>query len=85
MQANPADAATLTAGDSSSRSRGRSPQELFEKPLGRIPGLPRFMIEETLELAAGVCFAVALHAHWRARQTEENASTAAGKHCAPAT
>ena len=44
--------------------------EVFEKPLGRIPGLPRFMVEETLELVAGVCFAVALHAHWRLRQAE---------------
>jgi hypothetical protein len=56
--------------------------ELFEKPLGRIPGLPRFMVEETLELVAGVCFAVALHAHWRLRQEKEKASSAAGKRCA---
>jgi hypothetical protein len=39
--------------------------EVFEKPLGRIPGLPRFMVEEVLELVAGICFAVALYAHWR--------------------
>jgi hypothetical protein len=44
--------------------------EAFEKPLGRIPGLPRFMVEEMLELVAGVCFAVALYAHWRLRGTE---------------
>jgi len=56
--------------------------ELFEKPLGRIPGLPRFMVEEALELVAGVCFVVALHAHWRLRQAEENASPDAGKGCA---
>lgn len=56
--------------------------ELFEKPLGRIPGLPRFMMEETLELVAGVCFAVALHAHWRLRQAEEKAFPAARKRCA---
>jgi len=59
--------------------------ELFEKPLGRIPGLPRFMIEETLELVAAVCFAVALHAHWRLRQAEEDAFPGAGKRCARST
>jgi hypothetical protein len=41
--------------------------ELFEKPLGRVPRLPRFMVEETLELVAGVCFVVALYADWRNR------------------
>jgi len=46
--------------------------ELFEKPLGRIPGLPRFMVEETLELLAGNCFAVALYADWRLKQAEQN-------------
>jgi hypothetical protein len=45
--------------------------EAFEKPLGRIPGLPRFMVEEVLELVAGICFAVALHAHWRLRRADE--------------
>ena len=59
--------------------------ELFEKPLGRIPGLPRFMVEEALELLAGVCFAVALHAHWRLRRAEEKVSSAGGKRCAPPT
>jgi hypothetical protein len=47
--------------------------ETFEKPLGRIPRLPRFMVEEVLELVAGICFAVALYAHWRLRRTEEKA------------
>ena len=56
--------------------------ELFEKPLSRIPGLPRFMVEEALELVAGVCFAVALHAHWRLRRAEEKVSPAGGKRCA---
>ena len=44
--------------------------EAFEKPLGRIPGLPRYMAEEVLELVAGICFAVALYAHWRRGRTE---------------
>lgn len=47
--------------------------EAFEKPLGRIPGMPRYMAEEVLELVAGICFAVALYAHSR-RHTEENAA-----------
>jgi hypothetical protein len=47
--------------------------EAFEKPLGRIPRLPRFMVEEVLELVAAICFAVALYAHWRLRRTEEKA------------
>ena len=45
--------------------------QALEKPLGHVPGLPRFMAEEVLELVAGVCFAVALYAHWRLRRTEE--------------
>jgi hypothetical protein len=36
--------------------------EVFERPLGRVPGLPRLVLEETLELAAAICFAVGLAA-----------------------
>jgi hypothetical protein len=57
--------------------------EAFEKPLGRIPRLPRYMAEEVLELIAGVCFAVALYAHWRLRRTEEKALPSAEERCAP--
>ena len=45
--------------------------EVFEKPLGRVPGLPRYMLEEVLELIASICFGVALSARWRFRQAEE--------------
>lgn len=37
--------------------------EVFERQLGRIPGVPHYFIEETLELVAAVCFGVALYAH----------------------
>lgn len=57
--------------------------ELFEKPLGRIPGLPRYMLEETLELAAAICFGVALYAHWRLRRAEEKEHPGAERRCAP--
>ena len=49
--------------------------ELFEKPLGRIPGLPRYMLEETLELVAAICFGVALYGHWRLRRTSTGAAS----------
>jgi hypothetical protein len=45
--------------------------EAFEKPLGHIPRLPRFMVEEVLELVAGICSAVALYGHWRLRRAEQ--------------
>lgn len=56
--------------------------EIFERPLGRIPGLPRYMVEELLELVAGVCFAVALYAHRRLRQAEEKVRPGAEGRCA---
>ena len=55
--------------------------ELFEKPLGRIPGLPRYMVEEVLELVAAICFTVALYA--RSRRAEEKALSSAESRCAP--
>jgi hypothetical protein len=45
--------------------------EVLEKPLGRVPGLPRYMAEEVLELVAGLCFAVGLYARWRLLRVEE--------------
>jgi hypothetical protein len=57
--------------------------ELFEKPLGRIPGLPRYMLEETLELVAAICFGVALYAHWRLQRAEEKVRPGAEERCAP--
>jgi hypothetical protein len=56
--------------------------EAFEKPLGHIPRLPRFMVEEVLELVAAICFAVALYAH-RLRRTEEETLPSAEERCAP--
>jgi len=50
--------------------------EVFEKPLGRVPGLPRYMLEEVLELIASICFGVALCAQWRLRRVEEKARRA---------
>jgi hypothetical protein len=47
--------------------------EIFEKPLGHIPRMPRYMAEETLELLAGICFAVALYARVRRLRSESNA------------
>jgi hypothetical protein len=40
--------------------------EVFERPLGRIPGLPRYLLEEALELIAGVWLGAAMLAHARA-------------------
>ena len=54
--------------------------ELFEKPLGRIPGLPRYMVEEVLELVAAICFTVALYARGR---REEKALSSPESRCAP--
>ena len=34
--------------------------EVFERPLGRIPGLPRYVLEELLELVAAICLCVGL-------------------------
>jgi hypothetical protein len=39
--------------------------EAFEKPLGRIPGLPKYFLEETFELIAGMWLSVGTYAHWR--------------------
>jgi hypothetical protein len=37
--------------------------EIFERPLGHVPGVPHFFVEETLELVAsiGICVAAAAH------------------------
>ena len=40
--------------------------EVFEGPLGRIPGVPRYLLEETFELIAGVWLGAAMYAHARA-------------------
>jgi hypothetical protein len=40
--------------------------EAFERPLGRIPGFPRYIIEEAFELIAAIFLSVALYAHARA-------------------
>ena len=37
--------------------------ELFERPLGRVPGVPHFFLEETLELVASIGIVVAAAAH----------------------
>jgi hypothetical protein len=42
--------------------------ELFERPLGRVPGLPRYMLEEVLELVAGLWLGAGL----LARERESN-------------
>jgi hypothetical protein len=42
--------------------------EVFERQLGRVPGVPRYFLEETLELIAAVCFGVALYARLAGRQ-----------------
>lgn len=55
--------------------------ELFEKPLGRVPGLPRYMVEEVLELVAAICFGVALYAQWRLRQSEVKARPGEEERC----
>jgi hypothetical protein len=39
--------------------------ETFERELGSAPSLPRYMLEESLELVSAIIFAVAVHAHWR--------------------
>ena len=57
--------------------------EIFEKPLGRVPGLPQYMAEEVLELVAAICFGVASYAYWRLRQADEKASPDAEGRCAP--
>jgi len=56
--------------------------EVFEKPLGRVPGVPRYMVEEVLELIASICFAVALCAQWRFRRAEEKARRFEEERCA---
>jgi hypothetical protein len=40
--------------------------QIFERPLGRVPGLPRYFLEESLELIAGIWFLVAATARLRA-------------------
>jgi len=57
--------------------------EVFEKPLGRVPGVPRYMLEEVLELIASICFGVALCAQWRVRRAEEKARRFEEERCAP--
>ena len=57
--------------------------EVFEKPLGRVPGVPRYMLEEVLELIASICFAVALYAQRRLRRAEEKARRFEEERCAP--
>ena len=47
--------------------------ETFERSLERTPGLPRYVVEEVLELAVAICFAIAFYAHWRLRRSEEKA------------
>ena len=37
--------------------------EIFERPLGRVPGVPHFFLEETLELVASIGIVVAAAAH----------------------
>jgi hypothetical protein len=46
--------------------------ELFERQLGRIPGLPRYLLEEALELVAAVCLSVALYARVRRARWRRN-------------
>jgi hypothetical protein len=58
--------------------------EVFEKPLGRVPGLPPYMLEEAFELIASICFGVALSAQWRLRRADEKARPDAESRCAPA-
>jgi hypothetical protein len=57
--------------------------EVFEKPLGRVRGLPPYMLEEVLELIASICFGVALCAQWRLRRAEEKARPGSETRCAP--
>jgi hypothetical protein len=37
--------------------------QIFERPLGRVPGFPRFFLEEALELVAAIWFMLAVMAH----------------------
>ena len=46
--------------------------EVFERPLGRIPGFPRYLLEETLELIAGVWLCAAMLARARAAGRPRN-------------
>jgi hypothetical protein len=41
--------------------------EIFERPLGHVPGVPHFFLEETLELVASIGICVAAAAHPRSR------------------
>ena len=56
--------------------------EVLEKPLGRVPGLPRYMAEEVLELVAGICFGVGLYARWRLLRMEEKVRPGVEGRCA---
>ena len=49
--------------------------EVFEKPLGHVPGLPTFFVEESLELVAGIWFLVGIRAHSYARKRASNSAT----------
>ena len=50
--------------------------ELFEKPLGHVPGVPRFVLEELLELVAAIGFFVSGVARVRALTKMTNGVTA---------
>ncbi len=57
--------------------------EVLEKPLGRVPGLPRYMAEEVLELVSGICFGVGLYARWALLRVEEKVRPGVEERCAP--
>ena len=57
--------------------------ELLEKPFGRVGQLPRYLVEEGLELVSGICFFVGIYGWWRLLRTEEKARPGAEERCAP--
>ena len=56
--------------------------ELLEKPFGRIGQLPRYVIEEGLELVSAICFFVGGYGRWRLFRREK-AGPGAEERCAP--
>jgi hypothetical protein len=48
--------------------------ELFEKPLGHVPGVPRYFLEELIELLAGIGFIVSAIGRRSAPAPAENAA-----------